>query len=68
MIFFSKNATILVCFKTINKDNSYFFRNTRLSFDIGPVPPKQRGTGCVIVHYRQYIEDIKTNFVGFFFY
>ena len=29
-------------FKTINKDNSYFFKkkkNTGLSFDMGPVPP-----------------------------
>ena len=25
---------ILVRFTTINKDNSYFFRNTRLSFDM----------------------------------
>ena len=27
-------------FKTINKDNSYFYKkNTRLSFDMGPVLP-----------------------------
>ena len=30
---------ILVRFKTINKDNSYFFKNTRSSFVMGPVPP-----------------------------
>ena len=27
-------------FKTINKDNSYFYKNTRLSFNMGPVLPQ----------------------------
>ena len=35
MIFFM-NAIHFVRFKTINKDNSYFYKNTRLSFDMGP--------------------------------
>ena len=39
-IFFFVNANTCT-FKTINKDNSYFFRNTQLSFDMGPVPPKE---------------------------
>ena len=26
-------------FKTIDKDNSYIFKITRLSFDMGPAPP-----------------------------
>ena len=30
---------IHVRFKTINKDNSYFYKNTRLSFNVDPVSP-----------------------------
>ena len=39
MIFFCERQYLYV-FKTVNKDNSYFFSNTRLSFDMGPVAPE----------------------------
>ena len=36
--FFFANANTCT-FKTISKDNSYFNKNTGLSFNMGPIPP-----------------------------